>query len=340
MATEISTVQASDLERMVADVFERRGMDPRDAGIVAQTLVWADLRGHPSHGVSRVSHYLTFIERGDLDPKARPRTVLDGGAIFQIDAQRSAGAIALQGAVEHAAGRATEHGVTLGIVSRTTHIGAAGFFANQLAARGMIGIVASAGIPLMAYPGTAVASVSTAPIAIAAPSLESGMLVLDMATSVVALGKIKQAALSGRSIPEGWALDGNGLPTTDPHAAKVQLPLGGPKGGGLALMLEIVAGLLGGAAILAPALSSSGGPKHSQNALVMAIDIARFRDLDDFGRDVDSLVKALKALPLAGGIDTILMPGERGERTYRERLERGVPVPRKLMSELQDLRSK
>src|SRR3712207_3311806 len=111
-------------------------MDGRDAGIAAETLVWADMRGHSSHGVSRVSQYLTFIGRGDLDPKARPTTSLDSGAIFHIDGARSAGAVALQLAVEHASRRASEHGVALGVVSRTTHIGAAGFFAEQLATGG------------------------------------------------------------------------------------------------------------------------------------------------------------------------------------------------------------
>jgi ureidoglycolate dehydrogenase (NAD+) len=338
MTTETSTIQASVLKRMVADIFEPRGMDPHDASTVADTLVWADLRGHPSHGVSRVSPYLTFIKRGDLDPKARPQAVLDAGAVFQIDAQRAAGAVAVQAAVEHAAGRAAEHGVALGVISHATHIGAAGFFADQFAARGMIGIVASAGIPLMAYPGTTVPSVSTAPIAIAAPSYGSGTLVLDMATSVVALGKIKEAAMSQQPIPLGWALDGNGQPTSDPNAAQVQLPLGGPKGGGLALMLELLAGLLGGAAILAPALSG-GAARHSQNALVIAIDIARFRPLEAFGRDVDHLVTALKALPRIAGVETILMPGERGQRVYRERLEKGIPLPTRLVTELQDLRA-
>jgi ureidoglycolate dehydrogenase (NAD+) len=153
-------------------------------------------------------------------------------------------------------------------------------------------------------------------------------LILDMATGVVALGKIVHAARTGQPIPEGWALDEDGKPTTDPAKAALPLPLGGPKGSGLALMIEFIASLITANPLIAETLEDTAeGKKHRQNAFLIAIDIAAFGALDAFGASVERTVKDLKALPRRDGVAEILMPGERGARELAKRRHSGITIP-------------
>lgn len=315
-----------DLLRFIAAIFRAGGMGERDASQVAEVLVWADARGVESHGVSRVPRYLEFIRRGDLDPAARPVVERRAAASFVLRAGRAAGPVAMRQAIAEAVEMARSGGVALGVVGETTHTGAIGYYAQQAAAEGCAAIVAAAGPPMMAYAGARVPGVSTSPLAIAVPSGRHGPLLLDMATSVAALGRIKEAAKAGVAIPEGWALAADGTPTTDPAQAATALPLGGPKGSGLSLMIECLSGLMAGAPILAPRLGRTGEGRHLQNATVIVMNIAAFRPLGEFQRDVDELVDRVKALPPAKGVDEILLPGERGARTGAERRRTGIPL--------------
>lgn len=337
MAQKKIVVNPDMLKSAVALIFQKKGMSYSDAAIVAEVLVWADLRGHSSHGVARVERYVSFIERGDLDPKAVPVLGLGRAGIFRLDANRCAGPIALKSAIDLAYDRASTHGVAWGVVRDTTHIGAAGFYAVNLASRGMIGIVAAGSGPLMAYHGASVASVSTAPLAIAAPTGDRPPLLLDMASSMAAIGKIRQAKAAGVPIPENWALTKEGLPTTDPGAAAIQLPVGGPKGSGLALMIECLTSLIAGSPILASALAPGAKQRHRQNALVIALDIQAFQKLSEFSREVNSLIDVLKRLPKMSGVDEILMPGERSQRLYDQRVVEGVPISADLWQNIQAL---
>lgn len=221
----------------------------------------------------------------------------------------------------------------MGVVANTTHIGAAGYHAERLAGGDMVGLAGAAGTPLMAYHGAAVPSVSTAPLAIAVPAADRPAIVFDMASSVAALGKIRQAARAGVPIPEGWALDEDGAPTTDPDRAAVLLPVGGAKGAGLALMLEQLTGVLSGAPILAATLAGGKGP-HRQNAMVIAIDIARLRPLEDFLSDADALARALEAQPLAADHEAIRMPGARSALAREQAARQGVAVDAALLARL------
>ena len=330
-------IATAELRRLIETAFVRNGMAADDAGLVADVLVWGDMSGHGSHGAMRAPNYLALAARGELDLVARPSLALDGGALFKVDGNLSAGAVAMALAVAEAVARAGAHGIALGTVADTTHIGPAGYHALALAERGLVGIVAASGIPLMAYFGTATPSLSTAPLAIAVPIEGRPPIVLDMASSVAAFGKIRQAAGAGRSIPEGWALDKNGAPTTDPDAANVLMPLGGPKGSGLALMLECLTSILAGAPILAPMLTG-GARTHRQSALLVAIDPARFGPPDRFAADVLALAEAIEAQPLAAGFDEVLMPGARSARERAHHREAGtVRLPAALVAELRTL---
>lgn len=327
------------LRTLAADVLACAGMDARDAGCVADALMWAELRGQGGHGLSRLPLYLELIDKGFLDARAVPALALDSAAMFVLEAHRAAGAVAMEAASDLAAARARATGLAFGTVRNASHTGAIGRYAERLAARGLVAIIGAAGPPLMAYAGTAVASASTSPLSIAVPG-PAVPVVLDMATSVIPFGRLLQARSLGQPIPEGWALDARGAPTTDPKAASVLLPLGGPKGAGLALMFEILAGLLAGNPILAPALESeesrAAARNGLQNAFLFAADISVFRSLTDFRTDVEELAAALKALPRQPGVEAILLPGERGAAAAARRRAEGVPLAPPLVRSLSD----
>jgi LDH2 family malate/lactate/ureidoglycolate dehydrogenase len=162
--------------------------------------------------------------------------------------------------------------------------------------------------------------------------------VLDMATSVVSMGKLNQAKRTGSAIPPGWALDKDGNPTTDPAAAQIPLPTAGPKGSGLSLMIECLASLIAGNPLLAESLEGTQeGRRHRQNGLVIAIELSRFVDPAAFRSEVERLVNALKSLPVDPQIGDILMPGERGRREFERRSRDGIPVPAAVWRELETL---
>ena len=327
-----------DLARFVADAFRAGGMRAEDAATVADVLVWGNLRGIESHGVARLPRYLEILEHGDMDAGARPAPRRLSPALFHLDAEKAAGPVAMMRAVAEALDMVKETGVCLGVVSRTTHAGAVGRYAQIIAEQGHAAIVIAAGLPNMAYHGTKAPSLSTSPIAIAVPSQRYGALLLDMATAIAAFGRINQARLAGQPIPPGWALSKDGSPTTDAAAADIMLPLGGPKGSGLALMFECLTGILPAAPILSR-LVVGMSPKrpNAQNAMLIAIDIARFRPVPEFRRDVDELADILKGLPRSPDTEEVLMPGERGQRTEVARRQGGVPLPARLWQQFGEI---
>jgi len=334
-AAPAATVAADALRRFTRDVFVRAGMPEADAAVVAEVLVWADLRGVDTHGVSRIPMYLRLIDDGDLNltPSIKIRT--ETSAAILVDADRAAGPIAMTKAMDAAVRLAREAGVGLGLVRATTHTAALGYYTLMAAEHGMAALALAASTPFMAYHGTRAPGVSTNPISIAVPGGEHGPVVLDMATGVVARGKLVQARKTNQPIPAGWALDREGNPTTDPQAALIPLPLGGPKGSGLSLMIELLTSLVVSNPIIAGALEGAAeGHRHRQNGLVLAIDLARFGDPQAFRSEVDRVIAALKALPRALDALEILMPGERGARALAARTRGGIPLPRPIVDEL------
>jgi len=187
----------------------------------------------------------------------------------------------------------------------------------------------------MAYHGARAAGVSTSPISIAVPGGERGPIVLDLGSGIVSIGGLAQARRQGQPIPAGWALDAAGHPTTDPQRAEIPLPMAGPKGSGLALMVECLTSLVVANPILADTVGRPArGRRHRQNAFAIAIDVARFGDPAAFAREADRLIAVLKALPRDPGAAEILFPGERGARTHENRSRDGVPIPRRVADEL------
>jgi LDH2 family malate/lactate/ureidoglycolate dehydrogenase len=330
------TVTAGALKRFTTDVFARTGLPQADAAVVAEVLVWANLRGVDTHGVMRVPRYVDLIGCGDMNPRPAIRIRTETPASVLIEADRAAGPVAMTRAAAEAMRKARAAGIGLALARATTHTAALGYYTLAIAREGMAGIALAGSWPNVVYHGSRAAGVSTSPISIAVPGVEP--VVLDMATSIISMGKLNQAKKAGRPIPEGWALDAEGKPTTDPQAAQTPLPMAGAKGSGLSFMVECLASLIASNPLLAETLEGTPeGSRHRQNGLVVAIDLAQFGDPDSFKREVDRLVKALKALPLAENTEEILMPGERGRRMLEQRTREGIPLPGSVYGELQSL---
>jgi ureidoglycolate dehydrogenase (NAD+) len=328
------TVGHDELGRFIRDVLVAHGASNNAAGIVAEGLVWSNLRGGDGHGVARLPRYLNLIARGEIDPKAQPRLIHDRAATFVLDCGHGFGPVAAMQAAALAVERAKNAGVCVGLIRETTHTGAIGRYAQWMAERGVAAVLMGAGQTLMAYHGARVASLATSPIAIAVPS-GNGAIVLDMATSTISNGKILQARGSGAQLPPGTVLTAAGEPTTDAAKAEILLPLGGAKGSGLGLMFEMLASVLAAAPVQARVLGPEKRTRHTANTAMFAIDIATFRPLLDFKSDADTLAALLKALPRQAGFDEILLPGEGSDRTEVLRRKSGIPIAPKLWGELE-----
>ena len=320
-------VDAGDLEAFIAALFAKAGTSRDDARLIAEVLVWANLRGVDSHGALRVPGYLRRIETGESNPRPDIGIVADMPAAAVIDADRAYGPVGMTRAMDIAMDKARACGIGAAFVRRITHMAAIGHYALRAAAAGMLGVVIGTSRPNMAYHGARAAGVATSPIAVAAPGMDHAPLMLDMATAVASVGKLMLARDSGRALEPGWALDRSGAPTTDAARGVLPMPLGGPKGAGLSLMFECLTGLVVGNPLIAPAIGPAKETAHGQNGLALAIDVAGLSDPARYRSDVEALIVALKTLPRADGHDEILVPGERGDRIRAERSRAGIPLP-------------
>lgn len=316
-------VEAEPLSALAREIFRKHGLSDEAAAATADVLVWADLRGHPSHGLWRVPLYTGWIGSGIVNAAARPKVVLRKGAVAKIDGGGAIGPAALAPAVELAIEQARQHAVGWVLVKDHTHAGAIGFWAEKIAAAGMAAIVMSALRPMMAYHGTRSATVSTNPICIAMP----GGIMLDMSTSTSSRGKIAVAKATGKPLPAGMALDREGRPTTDPDSAATLTPMSGPKGAGLSLMIECLTSVALGNPLISTALADPKLKENvRQNSLVVAMDLSVVGS-DGLGVNLESLAREVKAQPRAEGFDEVLMPGERGAREAKKRNRDGIPIP-------------
>jgi len=331
-------VDQSELLRVFTDIFAAKGMTADGAATLAEVLVWANLRGVDSHGAVRIPSYLDQIRKGEFDPTAQPKLRPLLPATFVLDCAKAAGPVCMLAAAAHAIDIADKLGVGVGIVSDTAHTGAIGRYAHWIAERGYAAIAMVAGPLFMAYHGAKVTSLATSPIAIGIPGPEDrDPLVLDMATSVTAAGRIRQAAAEGKPIPEAAAIDAEGHPTTDAAKAVTLLPLGGPKGSGLSLLFECLTGVLAGTPIITTLAGLTGPKLPLSNAILIVVNVANFRPLADYRRDVGLLIEVVKGLPRREGFDELLLPGERGGREAELRRRNGIPLPPKLWRELADI---
>jgi LDH2 family malate/lactate/ureidoglycolate dehydrogenase len=318
-APDTVRIDAQRLTDAVADIFSALGLKPEDAQIVAEDLVAADLEGVASHGAMLVPMYVDRILQGSVSKRSKGEIISDNAAAFVIDAHNALGQLTAHQAVKLSVDRAKEIGAAVVAVRNAFHFGTAGRYARLMAEQGCVGIVMSNTRPLMPAPGGAEAMVGNNPVAIALPSAGKHPVETDMALSATAMGKIRLAAAAGKSIPEGWAVNSEGQPTTDPNDAikGMLLPAAGPKGFGLAFVIDLLCGGLSGGAIGAEVRPLYGDPAQPYRCsqLFLAIHVGHFPSADTFPARVQDQAVRVSGSKRAPGVDRIYAPGELAHAT-------------------------
>jgi ureidoglycolate dehydrogenase (NAD+) len=305
------------------------GMPKEQAVVVADVLVYADLRGVYSHGVMRVEHYAARIRAGGMNLRPEFRLERLKPAIGLVDAQGAAGHVMMAYATEQALLIAAEQGLAMVGVKNNSHCGALAYYVQRALDRKMAAMVCVHTDKIVVPFGGRDAYFGTNPFAFGFPGIKDAIL-LDMATSEVAWGKILHAREKGQSIPATWAVDADGKPCTDPHQAKGLFPFGGPKGYGIAVMVEALTGLMIGG-VFGPHLKPMYGELASYRDLssfILVIDPAVFGAADAYRERTQRLIDELHRHPPAPGVEQVLVPGEIEQRTMERNRRDGIPVPR------------
>ncbi|MFD3486567.1 Ldh family oxidoreductase [Streptomyces sp. NPDC058665] len=333
-------VDPQRLIRFGSEVLASLDVPAADAGLVADSLVTADLWGHPSHGVLRLPWYAARLRSGAVRARTRPVLVTDSGAIAVLDGRDGIGQVVADLATRDAVDRAQTHGVGVVAVRNSNHFGTAAYWTRRMADRGCVGILTTNGSPAMAPWGGTRKTVGANPWSVATPGGQHPPVVLDIANTGVARGKIYAAAQRGERIPDTWAFDEHGVPTTDPEVAVHGLlaPMAGHKGYGISFVMDVLSGVLTGsgygtdvAGPYVPDLPSRCG--H----LVLALRIDALMPDEEFAARVDDLIVRTKAVPTAPDVAEILYPGEPEVRAERDGATAGVRLPDRAVSELSEL---
>ncbi|KAL2187106.1 Malate/L-lactate dehydrogenase [Thermothelomyces heterothallicus CBS 203.75] len=316
-------------EEFVVALLEASGVSRKNAEIVARGLVQADLRGVESHGINRIPSYLSRIRNGVLDPKAEPTLAQVTPVVAQVDGHNGFGFPAAHLAMDAAISMARTFGIGMVSVKHSNHFGMSAWIVRQAVDAGMMSLVFTNSSPALPVWGGKSQLMGVSPIACGAPGGPNSVpFILDMAPSVAARGKIYKALRRGEKIPLDWALDADGKPTDDPEKALkgVMLPMGGPKGSALAIMMDIFSGVLSGSAFAGGVtgpydMSKPGDVGH----FIVAIKPDLFMSLDEFRQRMDVLYQRVVGSDKMEGVDKIYFPGEIEQLTEARRLSQGIP---------------
>ncbi|MGE5619632.1 MAG: Ldh family oxidoreductase [Sphingomonadaceae bacterium] len=325
------TVMPDPLREFVGSIFIAHGVPPRDAAIIADHLVEADLRGVYSHGVIRVEPYTNRYKAGAMNPKPNVRVLRETVSTALVDGDDGAGQVVGVQAMKIAIEKAKRTGVAWVGVRHSNHLGTCAYYALMAIEHDMIGIAATPGATrIMAPWGGITKLLGNNPFGVALPAGKEYPVVLDMAQSVVARGKIAHAAKTGTPIPSTWALNKHGEPTTDPveaYAGLVQ-PVGGYKGYGMAFVVMALGAILNGAAFVhsVPVFENGIMPNLNVGHFFQVVDIKAFMDPSEFKARMDEAIQAMHASELARGNDRVYVPGEIEWLKREERLKQGVPI--------------
>jgi len=333
-------IDPAGLREFATAVYRCCGLAPDDAALAADTLVQADLWGHPSHGVMRLSWYAARLRAGVCDPGARPTLLVDGGAIAVLDGREAMGQVVAAHAARESIARAQAHGIGAVAVRNSNHFGTALYYTLLAARAQCVAFLSTNASPAMAPWGGRTKSVGTNPWSWASPAGRHAPMVLDIANTAVARGKIYLARQKGQPIPAGWAIDASGAPTTDPVAALegVILPMAQHKGYAIAVIMDMLAGVLTGASFGA-AVRGPYQSDHRSGAghLMIAMNIAAFQPVAEFNERIESLIAELKSAPLAQGAAEILYPGEIEARNDAKHRNEGLLLPGDVLADLRKL---
>jgi uncharacterized oxidoreductase len=336
----VETLAAGHLETLATRIFAALGVPDGDAGWVARLLVRANLRGHDSHGVIRVPQYVGSIRKGETNPRPAIRVLAETPTTAIVDGDLGLGQVVARRATEVALEKAARQGLAAVAVRRSNHIGRLADYAELAAERGFVGLVwtnAPTAPSVVPYGGIS-RRLSTNPLAVAVPGPGGGVAIsVDMATSIVAEGKVRVKRNRKEPLPDGWAIDPAGRPVSDsegfygPPRAGL-LPAGGHKGTALGLIVEVLGGILSGEG----AIGDRTGPVHNGTFLLL-IEVARFLPLVDFTGQVTDLVRWVKSSALAPGVSEVLVPGEPEARSEAHRRAHGIPVEAETWRQIEEI---
>lgn len=343
MPDEPTTVRvpAAWARQLGIDILVAAGVAPDHATITAEQLVLADLRGVDTHGLMRLPNYIERMGKGELEPAVEPVVDHQTPGTATVDGRHGLGQVVSHFAMSLAIAKARETGVGAVTAKNSSHFGAAAGYSMLAAEHGCVGIATTNAWPLLPAVGGASRRVGNNPLAIGAPSRLGYPVVLDIAMSHVAAGKLRIAAAGDNVIPPDWAFDGAGEPTTDAHQALFGggflRPMGDHKGFGLALMMDILAGVLSGAGF-GPSVTGLDEPGYVHvGHFFLAVDISAFMTEEAFLDRMDTLVGHIHESPRREGVDRVLVPGQlEAESTTRLRQE-GLPYPRSVHDRLRQI---
>ena len=327
MVDYFGKVASNDLYNFCVSIFSKAGVPLDDAEIVSEHLVTANLRGVDSHGAFiRIAHYVSALQQGIINPKPKIKFDKDTLGVTLIDGDKGFGPVIAMKATELAVKKAREAGISFIGTKNMSHVGMLACYSLKIVEKMMIGMAATSSPPAVVPWGGTNPIFGTNPFTIGFPINKESSIIVDMATSTVAAGKIAVFASKGEKIPEGWALDKDGKPTTDPKVflnKGMLLPFGGYKGYGLSLSVEIFAGLLTGSPFSSHIKS---GWATQGGFVVQAINIDFFRPYKDYEKDILELIQMIKSSPPAEGFKEVLLPGEPEQQEYKKRIKEGIPV--------------
>lgn len=320
-------ISSEALKDFVTAVYEKLNVPKDDASLIADSLVQADLWGHQSHGVLRLSWYVERLRHGVMQPVSKTNYVVDAGAIAVIDGQEGIGQVITAAAMRDVITRAKNHGIGAVAVRNSNHFGTCMYFSLMAAREGCVGFLTTNGGPAIAPWGGMKKTIGTNPWSIAAPAGKYAPMVLDIANTAVARGKIYLARNRHESIPLGWALNAEGKPTINPQEAidGIILPMAGHKGYIIGVMMDMLAGVLSGSQ-WGPHVN---GPYHYDKKsgaghFMIAMNIEAFRPLAEFNADMEAMIESLKSVPLAPDCSEIFYPGEMEFRNDVKNRESGL----------------
>jgi LDH2 family malate/lactate/ureidoglycolate dehydrogenase len=338
--TAAPRIASEGLIAFVAAALARAGMPMADAQIAADALVQADLWGHQAHGVMRLPWYVARLRSGAVTAGMAPEWIVDAGAVGVMDGRDGMGQVVAAYAAREVIRRAQRHGVGAVAVRNANHFGMAMYFTLMAPPEGCIMFLSSNASPAMAPWGGREKLVGTNPWSWAAPAGRHPPMVLDIANTGVARGKIHLARRRGETIPEGWAINSQGDATTDPTEALagVILPMAGHKGYAIAAIMDVLSGVLSGAAY-GPDVVGPDKPEGRSGVghLFIALDVAAFQPLSVFNARMEALIDGLKGAPKAKGVDEIFFPGEIEARNAARNRVEGLSLPADTLGDLDAL---
>jgi ureidoglycolate dehydrogenase (NAD+) len=344
MTTHTATaIRVADLHAFCVDALRKLHVSDADAHTTADVLVTTDTWGVFTHGVKALRGYARRLRAGGLRAEGRPAVVSEGPAWAVVDGDSALGMVTSVLAMRTAVGKARTAGIGYVGVRNSCHFGAAGYYAQMAAAEGCIGLAMANDVPSVTAPGARGAITGSNPLAYAVPMRSGRSILLDMATSTVAGGKVAAAHTLGKSIPDHWVIDRDGKPTTDPAGflqGGALTPMAGHKGYGLALLIESLSGLLTGASITRQILRwlvDDAALPTGHGAAFIALDVQAFMPLEKLFQRADALADEIHNAPLAPGADRIFLPGEMEWERRDRALAEGIRFPDDVLASLRGL---